>query len=117
MSIISTAEFLVEFYEKLPEYLGAKSTDKASLKDFKKLKAFLKKVKGQLLKIKDDSSMHAAREQKKFVDATLALATEFLNAKKKLEVYPTPMEFMLNNSYHNKQYDELCKGAFKFFIH
>ena len=42
---------------------------------------------------------------------------EFLNAKKKLEVYPTPMEFMLNNSYHNKQYDELCKGAFKFFIH
>ena len=42
---------------------------------------------------------------------------EFLNMKKKLEVYPTPMEFMLNNSYHNKQYDELCKAAFKFFIH
>ena len=42
---------------------------------------------------------------------------EFLNAKKKLEIYPTPMEFMLNNSYHNKQYDELCKSAFKFFIH
>jgi hypothetical protein len=42
---------------------------------------------------------------------------EFLNMKKKLDVYPTPMEFMLNNSYHNKQYDELCKAAFKFFIH
>jgi hypothetical protein len=27
---------------------------------------------------------------------------EFVEAKKKLEVYPTPLEFMLNNSYHNK---------------
>ena len=42
---------------------------------------------------------------------------EFVKAGKKLEAYPTPIEFMLNNSYHNKQYDELCKGAFKFFIH
>ena len=42
---------------------------------------------------------------------------EFLNAKKKLEKYPTPMEFMLNNSYHNKQYEILCKEAFRFFIH
>ena len=42
---------------------------------------------------------------------------EFLNMKKKLDVYPTPMEFMLNNSYHNKQYNDLCKAAFKFFIH
>ena len=42
---------------------------------------------------------------------------EFLNAKKKLEVYPTPIEFMLNNSYHNEDYDTLCKEAFKFFIH
>ena len=42
---------------------------------------------------------------------------EFLNIKKKLDVYPTPIEFMLNNSYHNKQYEELCKAAFKFFIH
>ena len=24
---------------------------------------------------------------------------------------------MLNNSYHNKQYEALCKQAFKFFIH
>ena len=42
---------------------------------------------------------------------------EFLNAKKKLDKYPTPMEFMLNNSYHNEQYNNLCKEAFKFFIH
>jgi AcrR family transcriptional regulator len=35
-----------------------------------------------------------------------------LNAKKKLEIYPTPMEFLLNNSYHNKEYDALCKAAF-----
>ena len=42
---------------------------------------------------------------------------EFLEAKKPLEKYPTPLEFMLNNSYHNKQYEVLCKQAFKFFIH
>ena len=42
---------------------------------------------------------------------------EFLEAKKTLDKYPTPMEFMLNNSYHNKDYDRLCKEAFKFFIH
>ena len=42
---------------------------------------------------------------------------EFLEAKKELEKYPTPIEFMLNNSYHNKQYEQLCKDAFKFFIH
>ena len=42
---------------------------------------------------------------------------EFLEAKKKMDKYPTPIEFMLNNSYHNKQYEQLCKDAFKFFIH
>ena len=42
---------------------------------------------------------------------------EFLNAKKKLEVYPTPIEFMLNNSYYNEEYAKLCKEAFNFFIH
>ena len=42
---------------------------------------------------------------------------EFLAAEKPLEVYPTPFEFMLNNSYHNEDYDRLCKEAFKFFIH
>ena len=42
---------------------------------------------------------------------------EFVEANKTLEVYPTPIEFMLNNSYHNKEYESLCKQAFKFFIH
>ena len=42
---------------------------------------------------------------------------EFLAAKKPLEKYPTPFEFMLNNSYHNKQYEAICKKAFQFFIH
>ena len=42
---------------------------------------------------------------------------EFLEAKKTLDVYPTPIEFLLNNSYHNKDYDKLCKEAFEFFIH
>ena len=42
---------------------------------------------------------------------------EFVEAKKILDSYPTPIEFMLNNCYHNKNYDKLCKEAFKFFIH
>ena len=42
---------------------------------------------------------------------------EFLAAKKKVETYPTPIEFLLNNSYHNKQYEQLCKEAFLFFLH
>ena len=42
---------------------------------------------------------------------------EFLAAKKSLEKYPTPLEFMLNNSYHNKRYEAICKKAFQFFIH
>ena len=42
---------------------------------------------------------------------------EFLAAKKQLEKYPSPFEFMLNNSYHHKQYEFLCKEAFKFFLH
>ena len=42
---------------------------------------------------------------------------EFLDTKKQLDVYPTPIEFLLNNSYHNEQYRELCLRAFQFFIH
>jgi hypothetical protein len=42
---------------------------------------------------------------------------EFLDAKRSLDVYPTPFEFMLNNCYHNKQYEALCQKAFEFFIH
>ena len=42
---------------------------------------------------------------------------EFLATNKVLEQYPTPYEFLLNNSYHNKQYETLCRQAFRFFIH
>lgn len=42
---------------------------------------------------------------------------EFLEAKKNLDKYPTPFEFMLSNSYYNKQYCSMCKAAFEFFIH
>ena len=41
---------------------------------------------------------------------------EFVAEKKKLDKFPTPMEHMLNNCYHNKKYELLCKNAFKFFI-
>ena len=41
---------------------------------------------------------------------------EFLEAKKSLDKYPTPIEFMMNNAYHNKDYHVLCKEAFQFFI-
>lgn len=42
---------------------------------------------------------------------------EFLSAGKKLDKYPNPFEFMLNNAYHNKNYESLCREAFQFFIH
>lgn len=42
---------------------------------------------------------------------------EFLESKKQLDKYPTPLEFMLNNCYHHKDYEKVCKEAFKFFIH
>ena len=42
---------------------------------------------------------------------------EFIEAQKTLETYPTPIEFMLNNSYYNKEYEKHCKAAFCFFIH
>ena len=42
---------------------------------------------------------------------------EFLQSKKEFEKYPTPMEFILSNSYHNKDYEALCKKAFQFFLH
>lgn len=41
---------------------------------------------------------------------------EFAEQKKKLDKFPTPLEHMLNNCYHNKRYEELCQSAFKFFI-
>ena len=42
---------------------------------------------------------------------------EFIEAKKPLEVYPTPIEFLLNNSYHNKDYARMAREAFRFFLH
>ena len=42
---------------------------------------------------------------------------EFIEAGKTLETYPTPLEFMLNNSYHSKEHELWCKKAFNFFIH
>ena len=42
---------------------------------------------------------------------------QFLEENKTLEVYPTPLEFLLNNSYHNKNFEKICKNAFKFFLH
>lgn len=42
---------------------------------------------------------------------------EFTEAGKTLETYPTPLEFMLNNSYHHKDYEKQCIDAFQFFIH
>ena len=42
---------------------------------------------------------------------------EFIEAKKTLDIYPTPFEFLLNNSYHYKDYEKKVKDAFMFFIH
>ena len=42
---------------------------------------------------------------------------EFVEVKKELETYPTPIEFLLNNSYHNKDYNNQCRAAFQFFLH
>ena len=42
---------------------------------------------------------------------------EFVEANKTLDVYPTPIEFMMGNSYHSKDYEKKCKEAFEFFLH
>ena len=42
---------------------------------------------------------------------------EFVEAGRELNIYPTPIEFLLNNSYHSKEYEEQSKAAFRFFIH
>ena len=41
---------------------------------------------------------------------------EFVEQKKNLDKFPTPLEHMLNNCYHSKQYEQICRDAFKFFI-
>lgn len=40
---------------------------------------------------------------------------EFVKAKKSLDKFPTPFEFLLNNSYHHKDYEKIAMGAFQFF--
>lgn len=40
---------------------------------------------------------------------------EFVAAKKQLDAFPTPFEFLLNNSYHNKEHEIIAKEALEFF--
>ena len=40
----------------------------------------------------------------------------YVKEKKDLTKFPTPIEFMLNNCFHDKKYEFLCKQAFKFFL-
>lgn len=41
---------------------------------------------------------------------------EFVAAKKEIDTFPTPFEFFLNNSYHNKEHEVIAKEALEFFI-
>ena len=40
----------------------------------------------------------------------------YVKEKKDLDSFPTPLEFLLNNCYHNKDYEIICKKAFQFFL-
>ena len=40
----------------------------------------------------------------------------YVKEEKDLTKFPTPIEFMLNNCYHNSKYDAMCKKAFQFFL-
>ena len=40
----------------------------------------------------------------------------FVEEKKDLTSFPTPIEFLLNNCYNNKEFEALCKQAFEFFL-
>ena len=40
----------------------------------------------------------------------------FVKEKKEVDSFPTPLEFLLNNCYHNKDYEIICKKAFQFFL-
>lgn len=41
---------------------------------------------------------------------------DFLEEKQKMDIYPTPFEYLLNNSYHNKTYQQIVEEAFYFFL-
>ena len=40
----------------------------------------------------------------------------YIKEKENITLFPTPMEFMLNNCFHDKKYELLCKKAFLFFL-
>ena len=40
----------------------------------------------------------------------------YVEEKKDIDVFPSPLEFLLNNCYHSKEYEKLCKEAFYFFL-
>ena len=42
---------------------------------------------------------------------------EFTEQNKQLEKYPTPIEFLMANCYHSKEYEARCKEAFRLFMH
>lgn len=39
----------------------------------------------------------------------------FVKEKKKLDIFPTPMEFLLSNCYNSPEYQKQCIAAFEFF--
>ena len=41
---------------------------------------------------------------------------EFVEKKKTLEKYPTPFDFLLGNSYYDKEYETLACKSFEFFL-
>ena len=42
---------------------------------------------------------------------------KFIEEKNPQKDYPTPIEALLNNCYHHKNFEQLCKQAFEFFLH
>lgn len=42
---------------------------------------------------------------------------ELIEDKREVKDYPTPLEYLLGNSFHNKEYQRLCEESFQFFLH
>lgn len=40
----------------------------------------------------------------------------YVEEEKNLESFPSPLEFLLNNCYHDNRYEKICKESFQFFI-
>lgn len=40
----------------------------------------------------------------------------FIKDKKDTINFPTPLEFLLNNCFHSKEYEQICSKAFNFFL-